>query len=253
MAFSETTDHSKTLKASNISKQYDGLSVLGNVDIEVKPSEILALCGPSGSGKSTLLRIMAGLDNPDAGTVQLGDIPVNRRSLRSKELRGKIGFVFQRPGLYPHMTALENVALALRLARGLSKSEASERARSSLRRVGVDDKADALPATLSGGQQQRVAIARTLALDPNVLLLDEPTSALDPERIREVLDVLRRLAADGTTMVVVTHELGFAREVAGRIAFMDEGKILELSSTKDFFEAPATDRARRFLDQIFHH
>lgn len=243
----------KTLKATSISKSYGTLSVLSDVDVEVRPSETLAICGPSGSGKSTLLRIMGGLDSPDKGIIRLGETVVDRASLRSKPLRGRIGFVFQRPGLYPHMTALENVALALRLTRSLPRKAADIHAREMLRRVGVGDKAATFPAALSGGQQQRVAIARTLALDPHVLLLDEPTSALDPERIREVLDVLRVLAREGITMVVVTHELGFAREVARRVAFMDEGRILELSTSRDFFMAPQTDRARKFLDNVLHH
>ncbi|MCG7505361.1 amino acid ABC transporter ATP-binding protein [Mesorhizobium retamae] len=224
-----------------------------DVDLQVKPAETLALCGPSGSGKSTLLRIMAGLERPDKGEVRLGGLQVDRRALRSKALLGRIGFVFQQPALYPHMTALQNVTLALRLTRGLSHKEAEDRSLAELARVGMEAKATALPATLSGGQQQRVAIARTLALEPQVLLLDEPTSALDPERIREVLDVLRRLALEGTTMVVVTHELGFAREVARRVAFMDEGKIVELSDSRNFFKAPQTQRARTFLDQVLHH
>lgn len=243
----------KILTATSISKKFGPLSVLSDVDLEVHPSETLAICGPSGSGKSTLLRIMAGLDKPDKGIVQLGDTAITRKSLRLKQLRGRIGFVFQRPGLYPHMTALENIALALRLTRGMSRKDADDRAREMLRRVGVEDKTASLPPSLSGGQQQRVSIARTLALEPHVLLLDEPTSALDPERIREVLDVLRNLAHEGTTMVVVTHELGFAREVASRVAFMDEGRIVELSSSRNFFEAPQSDRARRFLDQVLHH
>lgn len=248
-----TSERQKTLKASSISKSHGSLNVLSGVDVEVRPSETLAICGPSGSGKSTLLRIMAGLDAPDSGDVRFGDILIDRKSLRSKALRGRIGFVFQRPGLYPHMTVLENIALALRLTRGLSHRLANDRASELLCRVGVEDKAGVFPPTLSGGQQQRVAIARTLALDPHVLLLDEPTSALDPERIREVLDVLRSLAREGITMVVVTHELGFAREVASRVAFMDAGKILELSGSKDFFVAPKTDRAGKFLDQVLHH
>ncbi len=243
----------KILRATSISKEFGPLAVLNDVSIEVHPSETLAICGPSGSGKSTLLRIMAGLDKPDYGTVKLGDDLITRKALRQRQLRGRIGFVFQRPGLYPHMTALENVALALRLTRGLSRKDADDRAREMLRRVGVEDKAGSLPASLSGGQQQRVSIARTLSLEPHVLLLDEPTSALDPERIREVLDVLRNLAHEGITMVVVTHELGFAREVASRVAFMDEGKIVELSSSSDFFATPQSDRARRFLDQVLHH
>lgn len=248
-----TSERQKTLRASSISKCHGSLNVLSGVDVEVRPFETLAICGPSGSGKSTLLRIMAGLDAPDSGDVRFGDIVIDRKSLRSKALRGRIGFVFQRPGLYPHMTVLENIALALRLTRGLSHRVANDRASELLCRVGVEDKAGVFPLTLSGGQQQRVAIARTLALDPHVLLLDEPTSALDPERIREVLDVLRSLAGEGITMVVVTHELGFAREVASRVAFMDEGKILELSGSKDFFVAPKTDRAGKFLDQVLHH
>lgn len=241
------------LQVNNISKTFGGLTVLADVNLRVKPAETLALCGPSGSGKSTLLRVMAGLERPDKGEVRLGSLQVDRRSLRSKAMRGRVGFVFQRPALYPHMTASQNVSLALRLARGLSDKEAEERARATLARVGMEAKAASFPSTLSGGQQQRVAIARTLALEPQVLLLDEPTSALDPERIREVLDVLRRLAQEGTTMVVATHELGFAREVARRIAFMDEGRILELSDTRSFFDTPKTQRARTFLDQVLHH
>jgi ABC-type polar amino acid transport system ATPase subunit len=214
---------------------------------------VVVVCGPSGSGKSTLLRCINGLERVQEGRIEVLGQELNDRTLRSSEFRAEIGMVFQRFSLYPHMSVLQNVTLAPRLVRGTATAAAKERAIRMLTRVGLADKVDAYPAELSGGQQQRVAIARALVMDPKIMLFDEPTSALDPEMIHEVLDVMRDLAASGMTMVIVTHEMGFAREVARRIIFMDEGEVVEDSETDVFFSAPATDRAQRFLDKILHH
>jgi ABC-type polar amino acid transport system ATPase subunit len=214
---------------------------------------VVVVCGPSGSGKSTLLRCINGLERVQEGRIEVLGQKLNDRTLRSSEFRAEIGMVFQRFSLYPHMSVLQNVTLAPRLVRGTAAAAAKERAIRMLTRVGLADKVDAYPAELSGGQQQRVAIARALVMDPKIMLFDEPTSALDPEMIHEVLDVMRDLAASGMTMVIVTHEMGFAREVARRIIFMDEGEVVEDSETDAFFSTPATDRAQRFLDKILHH
>jgi len=234
----------------NLGKWFDDFKVLSEINETVKKGQTIVLCGPSGSGKSTLLRCINGLE-----PFQEGDVTVDGTSLKDPKtnlyhLRQKIGMVFQRFELYPHMTALENITLAPRKVRNLSQKAAKEKATELLKRVGIPEKANDYPANLSGGQQQRVAIARALAMEPKAMLFDEPTSALDPEMIKEVLDVMIALAKEGMTMVCVTHEMGFAREVADEIIFMDEGKIVERGTYEDFFQNPQSDRARDFLEHI---
>ncbi|WP_201006300.1 amino acid ABC transporter ATP-binding protein [Pseudomonas cichorii] len=240
------------LEAKELYKFFGERMVLDGVSISLEKGKVLALCGPSGCGKSTLLRILSGLEPSTRGSVLLGDTPINREALRKPEVRGRIGFVFQRPALYPNMRVMENITLALRKVRQLSHQDAQEKAYEALGKVRLTDKSTAWPATLSGGQAQRASIARALALEPDVLLLDEPTSALDPELVHEVLEVMRGLARGGTTMAVATHELTFAREVAHEVAFFDQGKNLETQPAEDFFKNPQTDRATRFIESILH-
>ena len=236
-----------------VGKWFGPLHVLRDVTLSIAAGSVVVICGPSGSGKSTLLRCINGLERVQKGTVRVLGRELSDRVLASSDFRADIGMVFQRFSLYPHMSALANVTLAPRLVRRIAAADAEERARRMLARVGLADKVDAYPGQLSGGQQQRVAIARALVMEPKVMLFDEPTSALDPEMIREVLDVMRDLAGSGMTMVVVTHEMGFAHEAADRIVFMDEGEIVEDGSADSFFTSPATARAQRFLDKILHH
>ena len=238
---------------SGANKWFGALHVLRDVSFEVAEGHVVVICGPSGSGKSTLLRCMNGLERVQSGVVRVMDRELDERALRTPDFVANIGMVFQRFSLYPHMRVLANLTLAPRKVRGLSRAKAEDAARAMLHRVGVLDKADAWPGQLSGGQQQRVAIARALVMQPRIMLFDEPTSALDPEMIREVLDVMRDLARSGMTMIVVTHEMGFAREAADRIAFMDEGRIVEEATTEEFFRAPRTPRTKRFLDNVLHH
>lgn len=240
------------LEAKELYKFFGDRIVLDGVSVSLEKGKVLALCGPSGCGKSTLLRILSGLEPSTQGSVLLGDIPIDREALRRPEVRGRIGFVFQRPALYPNMRVMENITLALRKVRQLSHQDAEAKAYEALGKVRLTDKSTAWPATLSGGQAQRASIARALALEPDVLLLDEPTSALDPELVHEVLEVMRGLARGGTTMAVATHELGFAREVAYEVAFFDHGKNLETQPAEDFFNSPKTDRAARFIESILH-
>ena len=210
------------------------------------------VCGPSGSGKSTLIRCVNGLEKFQRGELLVDGASVTQAA-GLRQLRMELGFVFQQFNLYPHMTALENVTLAPVHVRGLPKKEAASRGRALLEKVGLGDKFDAYPHQLSGGQQQRVAIARSLCMQPKIMLFDEPTSALDPEMINEVLDVMVALAKDGMTMIVVTHEMGFARKVAGRIVFMDKGAIVEVAEPEAFFKNPSNARTREFLGKILHH
>ncbi|WHY74017.1 amino acid ABC transporter ATP-binding protein [Fictibacillus enclensis] len=237
----------------HVNKHFGDFQVLTDINLEIKEGEVVVVVGPSGSGKSTLLRCINRLE-----TITDGELIVNKKLLKSKDtnindLRKEIGMVFQHFNLYPHMTVLENITLAPRKALGISTAEANETAMFYLNKVGIPDKADSYPSQLSGGQQQRVAIARGLALKPHIMLFDEPTSALDPEMIGEVLDVMKTLAKDGMTMVVVTHEMGFAREVANRVVFMDHGRILEDSEPAAFFSNPKEDRARLFLSRVLNH
>lgn len=236
-----------------VEKFYGRHQVLNNINLAIQPGEVAVICGPSGSGKSTLLRCVNGLEHVQAGRITVMDQTVTSTAVLSQAFRAEIGFVFQKFSLYPHMTVLQNMTFAPRKVRRLSAAEADTRARELLARVDLLDKADAHPGELSGGQQQRVAIMRALAMQPRIMLFDEPTSALDPEMIREVLDVIRDLARLGMTMVVVTHEMGFAREMANRVVFMEAGEIVEATRTAEFFGQAASPRARRFLDRVLHH
>jgi len=237
----------------NVNKWYGELHVLNNINLSVEQGEVVVVCGPSGSGKSTLIRCINRLEPIQKGELIVADIAVHNRKINMTKLRADIGFVFQSFNLYPHMTALENTTIAPIKVKKLSKAEAKKLGREVLTRVGLDDRIESYPAQLSGGQQQRVAIARGLCMHPKIMLFDEPTSALDPEMINEVLDVMRDLAKEGMTMMVVTHEMGFAREVANRVVFMDEGKIIEVAPPNDFFTNPQTDRGKYFLQSILSH
>ena len=237
----------------DVNKWFGKLHVLREVNLAVAAGEVVVVCGPSGSGKSTLIRCVNGLERVQAGEiVVLGD-SMTRRGVDLPALRARVGMVFQAFNLFPHMTALENIMLAPMKVKKLSREEADKAARALLDRVGLRDKAAAYPANLSGGQQQRVAIARALAMQPRIMLFDEPTSALDPEMINEVLDVMTTLAREGMTMMCVTHEMGFARRVAHRVVFMDEGQVVEEGTPQDFFAAPKTDRGKQFLSKILTH
>jgi ABC-type polar amino acid transport system ATPase subunit len=236
-----------------VNKWFGKLHVLRGIDLAVETGEVVVVCGPSGSGKSTLIRTVNGLERVQQGDiVVLGD-SITRRGVNLPALRTRVGMVFQSFNLFPHMTALENIMLAPQKVKGLSTVEAEKTARALLERVGLRDKAGNYPANLSGGQQQRVAIARALAMQPRIMLFDEPTSALDPEMINEVLDVMTGLARDGMTMMCVTHEMGFARRVAHRVVFMDEGQVVEQATPEAFFTAPRSDRGRQFLSKILTH
>ena len=223
---------------------------MDRVSMTIEAGEYLSIMGPSGSGKSTLLRCLNGLEQIDSGTIVIDGIPLDASEANRLAIRREVGMVFQSFNLFPHLSVLDNINLAQRLVRGRSRAEATRTSRELLARVGLDDKADSYPDQLSGGQQQRVAIARALALHPKVMLFDEATSALDPEMIGEVLDVMRALAEGGMTMVVVTHEMGFAREVSDRVVFMEEGRLVEEAATEDFFLRPTEERTREFLRQI---
>jgi ABC-type polar amino acid transport system ATPase subunit len=236
-----------------VRKQFGDNVVLEGIDLSIARGEAIVVAGPSGSGKSTMLRCINGLESVDAGEVRFDGRPVGRGGKELQAIRAEIGMVFQQFNLFPHKSVLENVVLAPMKVKGLSAEAATKRGRELLERVGIPEKADQAPADLSGGQQQRVAIARALAMDPKLMLFDEPTSALDPEMIREVLDVMRDLARGGMTMVVVTHEMGFAREVCDRIVFIDEGEIVEQGPPTEFFANAQSARAREFVDKIIHH
>jgi polar amino acid transport system ATP-binding protein len=239
----------------SVEKFFGSLHVLKAIDLEVHKGEVIVLCGPSGSGKSTLLRCINRLESVKSGEVRVNDTDVGPRigTKAITRLRAEIGMVFQQFNLYPHMTALENITLAPLRVRGMPRAEADALARELLAKVGIKEKEARYPQQLSGGQQQRVAIARALAMRPKIMLFDEPTSALDPEMINEVLEVMTSLAREGMTMVVVTHEMGFARHVAERIIFMDHGSIVEQAAPADFFDRPKDDRTRKFLKSILTH
>ena len=241
------------VRLENVSKSYGVTPILRDCSLDVHRGEIVVVCGPSGSGKSTLIKTINGLEPYQAGTVSFEGKVVGDRATDLPRLRSRIGMVFQSFELYPHMSALKNVMLAQIHVLKRSQAEARTRAVELLAKVGLSERADAYPANLSGGQQQRVAIARALALDPIAMLFDEPTSALDPEMINEVLDVMVSLAGEGMTMIVVTHEMGFARRVANRVVFMDEGRIVEDRPSDAFFRAPETERAQSFLSRIISH
>ena len=237
----------------NVNKWFGDLHVLKDIDIEVAQGEVVVVCGPSGSGKSTLIRCINRLEPIQKGELVVDNMAVHDKKVNMTKVRADIGFVFQSFNLYPHMTALQNTTIAPIKVRNMKKEEAEKLGREMLTRVGLEKRIDHYPAQLSGGQQQRVAIARGLCMQPKIMLFDEPTSALDPEMINEVLDVMRDLAKEGMTMMVVTHEMGFAREVASRVVFMDEGQIVEVAPPNDFFSNPQTDRGKAFLSSILTH
>jgi ABC-type polar amino acid transport system ATPase subunit len=237
----------------NVHKSFGRLHVLRGISLDVHEGEKIVIAGPSGSGKSTLIRCLNRLEPIDSGELVVDGLHVEDPKVDVNSLRREIGIVFQQFNLFPHLTVLDNLTLAPVQVKKMSRGEAERLARRLLDRVGIPEKAHAYPATPSGGQQQRVAIARALAMQPRVMLFDEPTSALDPEMIREVLDVMRDLAAEGMTMLVVTHEMGFAREVADRVVFMAEGVIVEQNTPAAFFEAPREERTREFLSRIIRH
>lgn len=238
---------SPLLELAALRKSYGALEVLRAVDLRVYPGELVCVVGPSGSGKSTMLRCCNRLENPTDGQVIFDGIDITKPDIDINAVRQKIGMVFQQFNLYPHLTALGNITLALRKVQGLPTREADALGRAALERVGLSDKADAYPAQLSGGQQQRVGIARAIVLQPKLILFDEPTSALDPETVGEVLKVMRELRETGMTMLVVTHEMGFARDAADRVIFMDAGAIVEQGTAQDIFGAPKQERTRAFL------
>ncbi|MEV4331188.1 amino acid ABC transporter ATP-binding protein [Streptomyces sp. NPDC049597] len=238
---------------SDVNKHFGALHVLQDIDLTITRGEVVVVIGPSGSGKSTLCRTINRLETIDSGSITIDGKPLPQEGKELARLRADVGMVFQSFNLFAHKTVLENVTLGQVKVRKTDKKAAEEKARALLDRVGVGAQADKYPAQLSGGQQQRVAIARALAMDPKVMLFDEPTSALDPEMINEVLEVMQQLARDGMTMVVVTHEMGFARSAANRVVFMADGKIVEEASPEEFFSNPRSDRAKDFLSKILHH
>lgn len=237
----------------NVNKFYGDFQVLRDCSTHVKAKEVVVVCGPSGSGKSTLIKCANGLEPFQSGTITINDISVGDKNTNLNQLRSRIGMVFQNFELFPHLSVLQNICIAQEMVLKRSKQESTERAFALLERVGLSNQAEKFPAQLSGGQQQRVAIARGLAMDPVVMLFDEPTSALDPEMINEVLDVMVKLAQEGMTMMVVTHEMGFAKRVADRVIFMDQGQIVEDEKTDVFFSNPKSDRAKDFLSKILNH
>ncbi len=243
----------RLVELERVRKSFGANVVLDGIDLTIDRGEVVVIAGPSGSGKSTMLRCINGLEPIDSGDVRFDGQSVPQAGKRINRLRAEIGMVFQQFNLFAHKTVLDNVRLAPVEVKGVPKAEARERAERLLQRVGISEKAGAYPADLSGGQQQRVAIARALAMEPKLMLFDEPTSALDPEMIREVLDVMRDLARDGMTMAVVTHEMGFARQVGDRIVFIDEGRIVEEGPPDEFFANARSERARDFVDKIIHH
>jgi ABC-type polar amino acid transport system ATPase subunit len=241
------------IQIADLHKWFGKSHVLRGITFSVSAGEAVVLCGPSGSGKSTMLRCINLLEQPTSGRILVDGIEVTGHDQNINQIRQRVGIVFQQFNLFPHMTVRDNIALAPSKVKEMPRPEVEALTRQLLERVGIPEKASAFPAQLSGGQQQRVAIARALAMRPKVMLFDEPTSALDPEMIKEVLDVMRDLARDGMTMIVVTHEMGFAREVADRVVFMDEGTIVEEGPARRFFEEPRESRTRQFLSKVLHH
>jgi polar amino acid transport system ATP-binding protein len=238
------------IKVNNLNKTFGKLHVLKGIDIEIKKGEVVVVIGPSGSGKSTFLRCLNLLEEPSGGEIVFEDIAITEKGTDINKLRQKMGMVFQQFNLFPNMTVLDNITLAPKKLKGMSKGEAEAVAYKLLKRIGLEDKAKSYPAQLSGGQKQRIAIARALAMSPDVMLFDEPTSALDPEMVGEVLDVMKELASEGMTMIVVTHEMGFAREVGDRVIFMDEGKIMEEGTPEEIFTNPKEARTQDFLRKV---
>jgi len=238
------------INVTNLTKAFKKSEVLKNISTTFNDGEVVAIVGPSGSGKSTFLRCLNGLEEATQGIITFNEVTVTDPKVNIEKIRAKIGMVFQHFHLFPHMTALENITYAPMTVKGLSKDEANRIGKDLLEKVGLMDKIDAYPASLSGGQKQRVSICRALAMQPEVMLFDEPTSALDPEMVKEVLEVMKSLAETGMTMIVVTHEMGFAKEVADRILFLDEGEIVEDASPEVFFTNPSSERAKCFLDKV---
>jgi len=236
----------------NLVKHFGLVHAVNGVSLTVEQGKVVVIIGPSGSGKSTLLRCINHLETPTAGEIWVDGIRLTHDHKNINAIRAEVGMVFQQFNLFPHLTALGNILLAQRVVRKRRREEAEQIGRQQLARVGIPEKADSYPAQLSGGQQQRVAIARALAMNPKIMLFDEPTSALDPEMIKEVLDVMLTLAKEGMTMVVVSHEMGFARNAADEIIFMDDGLVVERNTPEEFFKAPREDRTRLFLSQILH-
>ena len=237
----------------NVNKWFDDFQVLKDINLDIKVGEKIVICGPSGSGKSTLVRCINSLEVHQSGIIKVEGTEINSTSTKTSYSLPEVGMVFQQFNLFPHLTVKENLILGPMKARGLNRKDAEKRAMALLERVKIPEQVDKYPSQLSGGQQQRVAIARSLCMDPKVMLFDEPTSALDPEMIAEVLDVIIDLAEEGMTMVVVTHEMGFAKKAADRMIFMDEGMIVESGPVNSFFEKPKTERCKLFLDQILQH
>ncbi|MBO31191.1 MAG: glutamine ABC transporter ATP-binding protein [Acidimicrobiaceae bacterium] len=241
------------ISVRNLTKTFNRtIHAVKNVDLEVDAGEVVVIVGPSGSGKSTVLRCLNLLEIPTEGEVIVDGFDLTSPATNIDKVRAEVGMVFQQFNLFPHLTVMENITLALKKVRGKSKSEASQIAMKQLTRVGIPEKAEAFPRQLSGGQQQRVAIARSLAMEPKIMLFDEPTSALDPEMVKEVLDVMLELAADGMTMVVVTHEMGFAKAAADRLVFIDEGEIVETGLPEEIFNNPSHQRTKDFFDKILY-
>jgi len=241
------------IEFKDVHKWFGDLHVLKGINLKVAQAEVMVVCGPSGSGKSTLIRCINRLESIQKGEIVVDAMKVHDPKTNMTKLRAEIGFVFQQFNLYPHMTALQNVTLAPMKVRKIARKEAENMGRYSLEKVGLGDKLHQYPAQLSGGQQQRVAIARGLCMRPKIMLFDEPTSALDPEMINEVLEVMRNLAREGMTMIVVTHEMGFAREVSHRVAFMDFGELIEIAPPDEFFSHPKSERTKLFLSKILTH
>ena len=241
------------IKIKDMKKKYGELEVLKGISTEIKEGEVISIIGPSGSGKSTFLRCINRLEEPTSGEIKINNKNILERKVDINKIREEVGMVFQHFNLYPHKTVLENITLGPIRLKKMPKAEAEKLAIELLEKVGLADKKDVYPNKLSGGQKQRVAIARALAMNPKVILFDEPTSALDPEMIGEVLEVMKELANAGMTMIVVTHEMGFARNVANRVFFMDGGYILEDAKPQDLFDNPKTERAREFLEKVLNH
>jgi polar amino acid transport system ATP-binding protein len=247
------TEQRDMIVIKDLYKHFGSVKALNGVSLTVKKGKVVVVIGPSGSGKSTMLRCINHLEKPTSGEVWIDGQLLGKNEKELNTARAEVGMVFQLFNLFPHLTALENVTIAQKVVRGRSKEEAEEIAMAQLRRVGIPEKAEVYPTNLSGGQQQRVAIARSLAMNPKIMLFDEPTSALDPEMIKEVLDVMLDLAKEGMTMVCVTHEMGFARSAADEVIFMDEGLIVEHTTPHDLYNNPKEDRTKLFLSQILQH
>lgn len=241
------------IEMNGVHKWFGDFHVLRDIDLTVHKGERVVICGPSGSGKSTVVRCLNGLEKHQKGLIKVDGTTLTAKRKTIASIRAEVGMVFQQFNLFPHLSVLENLTLGPVMARGMSREAANERAMQYLERVHIPEQAQKFPGQLSGGQQQRVAIARSLCMEPKIMLFDEPTSALDPEMISEVLDVMLELAEDGMTMIVVTHEMGFARKAADLMVFMDEGEIVETAGPQQFFDNPKTDRCRQFLNQILQH